>query len=248
MLEGSPLPYQLTVVDTPGFGDTRGLDRDEEITASIKTFFSIKSRAGIDHIDGIGFVAQSSLARLTHTQKYIIDSILSVFGKDIANNIFMMTTFADGAYPPVMGAITTHIDESRPPLPLVAEKLTFFKFNNSALYSEKTSTKFENTFWELGYESFSNFFSSLRNAEPQSLTQTRAVLDERSRLQNLIQGVQEDICQGMHSIDEMRDEKRALEDNEAKIKANKDFSYEATEHHTIKVTLDPGVCVVREKL
>ena len=242
-LEGSPLPYQLTVVDTPGFGDTRGLDRDEEITGSIKAFFSIKSRAGIDHIDGIGFVAQSSLGRLTHTQKYIIDSILSVFGKDIANNIFMMTTFADGAYPPVMGAITTHIEESQPPLPLVADNLMFFKFNNSALYSEKTNTKFEKTFWELGYESFSDFFSSLGKAEPQSLTQTRAVLDERSMLQNLIQGVQEDIRRGMHSIDEMRDEKRALEDNEAKIKANKDFTYEATEHHTIKVTLDPGTYV-----
>ena len=200
VFKDSPFPYQLTVVDTPGFGDTRGLERDEEITACIKTFFS---KSGIDYLNGIGFVAQSSLARLTHTQKYIIDSILSVFGRDIAEKLFMMTTFADGAYPPVMGAITTHIRDSKPPIPLKVEELSFFKFNNSALFNG-TRKKKSKMYWDVGYKSFEDFFQHLGKAKQQSLSQTRKVLDERSSLQTLVQGIQEDICKGMNSIDETK--------------------------------------------
>eukprot|EP01084_Bolivina_argentea_P255170 429104_1 len=36
------LPYQLTVVDTPGFGDTQGIERDREITKQIQKTFTTK--------------------------------------------------------------------------------------------------------------------------------------------------------------------------------------------------------------
>ena len=95
-IDGSPLNYTFTIIDTPGFGDTRGLERDKFITQQIKEFFSIKgSDGGITHLDAVGFVTQASLARLTPTQKYIFNSILSIFGKDIEKNIFLMVTFAD---------------------------------------------------------------------------------------------------------------------------------------------------------
>ena len=45
-LDGSPLEFRLTIVDTPGFGDTGGLGRDEEITALIKDFFSTRDPEG----------------------------------------------------------------------------------------------------------------------------------------------------------------------------------------------------------
>ena len=75
-MEGSPVPYTLTVIDTPGFGDTEGLERDKAITKQIKEFFSMSSPNGIDHIDGIGFVTQSALARLTPTQRYIFKTAI----------------------------------------------------------------------------------------------------------------------------------------------------------------------------
>jgi predicted GTPase len=36
---GSRIPYTLTIVDTPGFGDTQGIKRDKEITSAVQQFF-----------------------------------------------------------------------------------------------------------------------------------------------------------------------------------------------------------------
>ena len=80
-MKGSAVPYTFTIIDTPGFGDTEGLERDRQITDQIKELFSIPPPDGIDHLNGIGFVTQASLACLTPTQEFILDSILSIFGK-----------------------------------------------------------------------------------------------------------------------------------------------------------------------
>ena len=83
--EGFRVPYSLTIVDTPGYGDTKGLGRDQEITEMIRSFFEDKN--GIQELDVVGFVASASTPRLSPTQMYIFESILSIFGKDVKDNI-----------------------------------------------------------------------------------------------------------------------------------------------------------------
>ena len=225
--EGSPLDYTLTVIDTPGFGDTRGLKRDQEITDHIRDFFSISGKDGIDVLHGIGFVTQASLARLTPTQKYISDSILSIFGKDIQNNIFIMTTFADGAQPPVMGAVK----EAKIPY---AE---FFRFNNSALFENPKNSKFAQMFWEMGYSSFDDFFKHFGKADTVSLVMTRQVLEERKQLETIVTGIQPQINAGLSKIDELQQEEQILKKRESEILANKDFTYQVkvTKQRQVKV-------------
>ena len=96
------IPYIITVIDTPGFGDTRGILKDSDIPKQLHEFFSTNGNNGIDQLDAVGFVTQSSLPRLTTMQTYIFDSILRLFGKDIEDNIFLMFTFADGPKPQAM--------------------------------------------------------------------------------------------------------------------------------------------------
>ncbi|CAG0882938.1 unnamed protein product [Darwinula stevensoni] len=103
--EGCQAPYNLTIVDTPGFGDTTGLVGDKSITTQLQTFFTKGESEGLDHLNGIGFVLQASNSRLTPTEKYIMDSILSAFGKDVVNSIYLMITFADSKSPPVLNAV-----------------------------------------------------------------------------------------------------------------------------------------------
>ena len=221
-----PLPYSLTIIDTPGFGDTEGIARDKEITSQIQEFFSLSSEQGIDHLDGIGFVTQGGLSRLTPTQRYIFDSIFSIFGKDMKDNIFTMVTFADGAVPPVIAAIEILCTE-------------YFQFNNSALYAVK-SDMFAKMFWDMGATSFNKFFDKFGKAQSVSLILTRAVLNQRQHLEAVIIGFHSQIQAGMLKINNRKVEQKRLQENEEKIKANENFMYEVEEDCMEKVKLEPG--------
>ena len=213
-MEGSAISYTFTVIDTPGFGDTEGLKRGKEVTDQIKEFFSIPPPDGIDHLDGISFVTQAALARLTPAQEYMFDSILSIFGKDVANNIFTLVTFADCQHPPVMEAI------KKAKIP--AQK--FYKFNNSALFAENAEDveeDFDATFWKMGVRSFKKFFSEFEKSESVSLQLTQEVLKEREQLQTM----NPQITMALSKIEEMRQQKNIIKQRETEIEPNKSFTY-----------------------
>ena len=73
------VPYRLTLIDTPGFGDTSGIEGVEHIEEKIQHFFSTRGDVSIEVLHGIGFVAQAGLARLTPTQRYVFDAVFSIF-------------------------------------------------------------------------------------------------------------------------------------------------------------------------
>ena len=234
--EGSPLPYTVTIIDTPGFGDTEGLHRDKLITSQIRQFFSIEGPDGIDHVDGIGFVTQSSLARLTATQQYIFDSILSVFGRDIAKNIFLMVTFADGQQPPVVAAA------AKAGIPFSDN---FYKFNNSALFANNSSTdddddNFDKMFWKMGCISLKTFFDKFVSASSVSLQLTKEVLSEREQLEVILVGLKPQISAGLAKIEVMRQEEIALQQHEKEIATNKEFKFTVSVPKTRKVDLEKG--------
>ena len=239
--EGSPIDFTLTIIDTPGFGDTRGVQRDELITQQIQAFFSVKGPDGIDHLDGIGFVTQASEARLTPTQNYIFHSILSIFGTDVANNIFMMVTFADGQYPPVM----TAIKEAQIPC------TDFYKFNNSALFASNKSSamaaddheNFDAMFWKMGFTSFKKFFGAFASKQSVSLCLTKEVLRERKQLEVTVQELQKQINAGVSKVEELRQIEIVLQQHEAKIAANKDFTYRVKVTKQRKIDLARGIYV-----
>ena len=230
--EGFAIPHSLTIIDTPGFGDTRGIERDKLITAQVKDFFSIKGANGIDQIHGIGFVTQSALVRLTPTQRYVFDSILSIFGKDIQKNIFILATFADGANPPVIKAVTAanipHAD--------------FFPFNNSALY-ESSRNQFAQMFWDMGYLSFTNFFQNLHKVNAISLQLTREVLREREQLESILNSIYPKLQNGFSKIDTLQKEETLLRAKDSDVLANKDFEYKVKVTKQQKKNLKTGTYV-----
>ncbi|XP_071346400.1 uncharacterized protein [Trachinotus anak] len=234
------VPYSLTIIDTPGFGDTRGIKQDKEITEKIREFFSVKG--GIDSIDAVCFVVQSASARLTHTQKYIFDSILSIFGKDIASNIFALVTFADGKSPPVLEAIkAAEIPCAKNP----DGSVLHFKFNNSVLFAKNTGAKgnednFDYMFWKMGKISMKTFFDHLSSMKPQSLTLTKEVLEERKQLEVTVVGVQPMIRMGLSKLEEINTTKAALKNHETHMKENEDFQYEVEIDKSEKINLPPG--------
>lgn len=236
------VPYSVTIIDTPGFGDTRGIAKDKEIIEKIRMFFSEKD--GILGLDAVCFVVQSALARLTHTQKYIFESVLSIFGKDIANNITFMITFADGQKPPVLEAIKAA------DIPCVKEddKILHFKFNNSALFAQNEEVEeddddddnFDEMFWKMGKGSMKRFFNHLVKMETKSLQLTKEVLAERKHLETVVSGVQPLIQTGLAKLEEIKMTTAVLEQNQNVIKENENFEYEVEIEKSKKVTLEKG--------
>ncbi|XP_063003654.1 uncharacterized protein LOC134413401 [Elgaria multicarinata webbii] len=239
-LNGFQIPYNLTIIDTPGFGDTRGIENDRLITEKIREFFS--TPGGIDHIDGVCFVVQASLARLTQAQKYVFDSVLSIFGKDIKANIQILVTFADGQFPPVLEAIL----ESEVPCAMDGDgNPVHFKFNNSALFASnstanETSFDFDAMFWKMGAVSMERFFASLHNLEPRSLRMTKEVLQERKRLETAVQGLQPQIKACLGALEALRKTQQALEQRRDKMDANKNFVVEVDKPVTVKIEVTDG--------
>ena len=221
--EGFMVDYTLTIIDTPGFGDTRGIFRDKEIEKLFKSTFDM-SIGGVDHLDAVGFMACSSSARLSQTQKYIFTSILSLFGVDIKENIFMLLTFADGHIPQVLHAIK----EANLPYD------DYFKFNNSAIFistdqegenDDETHGDFNKMFWDLGMKSFKKFLHKVYMTKTKSLTLTRGVLDERERIEITVVNLHKQVKKGLSYMEQLRDEVRILETAEKDIKGNKDYTY-----------------------
>ena len=232
---GFKIPYTLTIIDTPGFGDTRGIERDTQITKQIHQFFTVPGKEGIDHIDAVGFVAQSSLPRLTFTHKYIFDQILSLFGKDIGDNIYLMLTFADGKVPQVL----TGIKEAHMPYQ------EFFKFNNSVIFDDNTAEdEFATMFWKMGMRSFEKFFDLLSRIESKSLTQTKSVLEERERIETQLGGLQSEINLGLHKLEQLKKEVEVVEQHKADLDMNKDFTYTVEEESILRHEMAPDSYVV----
>ncbi|EFX70693.1 hypothetical protein DAPPUDRAFT_30529, partial [Daphnia pulex] len=225
-MKGSRLNYSLTVVDTPGFGDTRGLEKDKKIMQQIQDYF--QCRHGIQQLEAVCFVVQSSLPRLTATQKYIFDSILSIFGQDIKDNIRLMVTFSDGALPPVLGAV----NEAGIPSPMdPATGLPLHhKFNNSIFFTsnkgDRQTNEFNRTYFDMAVGGFDKFFDDLGVMESKSLTLTREVLEERKRLEALVEGLQMKTEMKLTRVDELEKIKKILKENEDQMDANQAFEFE----------------------
>ena len=231
---GFIIPYTLTIIDTPGFGDTRGIQRDMEITKHIRDFFTIEGSEGIERIDAVGFTAQSSLARLTPTQQYIFDQILSLFGKDIGENIFLLLTFADGKEPQVLNGI------KQAGMPYQ----DYYKFNNSVLFEERPddvkSDGFDVMFWKMGMKSFQDFTNVFYRITAKSLVLTQDVLRERESIEAQVMGLQIEIQLGLNKLEQLKEEIDVVQRHEADIDANKNFYYTVEEDTIIHEVLPVG--------
>ena len=235
-MEGFKIPYTLTIVDTPGFGDTRGIEHDKVITEQIRRFFNTKGSAGIDHVDAICFMAQAGNPRLTPTQQYVFDRILSMFGKDIKKNVLVLFTFADGQKPQALSAMIA--------AGILEDESNFFKFNNSALFvansGEEDEENFDRMFWRMGIKSFEKFFDELAEMEPKSLVLTKQVLDERAQLEVRLSGLKEKIELGVNTLSELQQLKRVCNQHAADINANKNFKFTVQQQKRVQVKLETG--------
>lgn len=229
----SRIDYTINFIDTPGFGDTRGLEQDAKIVSQIRDMFTAKDARGVATLDAVCFILKAPDARLTTTQKYIFESILALFGNDIKNNICTLVTFADGQRPPVLAALEAL---EGTPLPFT----TYFPFNNSALFVDNRADHqgtLSPFFWEMGMKSCGDFFQSLDGLQTRSLLLTAEVLTKRQKLENTILHLQEEIDLGLSKINLLEQEVNIFTKYKRQIQDNENFEYEVEERKMEKVDI-----------
>ena len=231
-MEGFKIPYNLTIVDTPGFGDARGIERDKLITEQIRRFFNAKGLESIDHVDAICFIADSG----NPGQQYVFDRILTMFGKDMKKNFLVLFTFADGQKPRALSAMLE--------AGILEDESNFFKFNNRALFvansGKEDEDNFDRMFWRMGIRSFEKFFHKLAELESKSLVLTKQVLDERAQLEVRVSGLKEKIELGVNKQSELEQLTRVCNQHAADINANKNFKFTVQQAKRVRVELPTG--------
>ena len=217
--------FNIKIIDTPGFGDTKGVDKDNETVKKFEKLFK-----EINEIDYVLITVKSTTSRWTPGNRYVYDRVQEVFGKDAAERFIMMCTFADGAIPLATETLKPY---------LTFEK--YFTFNNSALYIPSDgSNSMTEFFWKMGMNSVEEFLSFVlqKNALPMSLKLSSKVLEYREHLYVSIQTTQSKIQQGFRNLESLYQLIEQIRMNRKIIDENGTFTYSEVETRFEKTLLN----------
>uniref|UniRef100_A0A8C2DRV3 AAA+ ATPase domain-containing protein n=1 Tax=Cyprinus carpio TaxID=7962 RepID=A0A8C2DRV3_CYPCA len=219
-------PFSLTVIDTPGQGDTRGLDKDKLIPETLQLLF--RSEEGIHEIDAVCLVLKATDARLHERQLYILDEVLSLFGKDIEKHITILITNANKTIP--KKALACIKEAKIPCAKTTNDQPVYFKFNNcqSESYDEEDREIYKES-WDSGIENFQGFFAYLNGIHPKSLNMTEGVLRARKQLDANVNNFMYRIKLTEIKKQELTQTKEALNKLENYREKHKNFEYEVDE-------------------
>ncbi|XP_059197146.1 uncharacterized protein LOC131977736 [Centropristis striata] len=187
--ENKTLPYSLTIIDTPGYGDTRGTEQDVIVSERLLDLF--RSDEGVNEMNAVGLVLKATENRVSDRLRYIFDSVVSLFGKDMEKKIVTLITHSPGRKPKnVLEALEAadikcaRNDENQP---------VHFLFDNCQEEDRSKGTKYLQQSDEISMTGLSQFTDFLEKTAPQRLETTVGVLNERIRLAACINNLQERI-------------------------------------------------------
>ncbi|XP_064204948.1 uncharacterized protein LOC135262067 isoform X2 [Anguilla rostrata] len=240
-LEELSVPFSLTVIDTPGYGNTGGLEKDKIISENLCTF--LKSLSDDHQIDAVCLVVKASLYRLSPDQKYIFHAILSIFGKNMEKNVMALVTFSDWTPATALEAL---LESGVPVLKNENNEPVHFLFNNSPL--QKFAKKYEEiykTAWDNGTESFREFFETLDKMEPQSLGEIKNVLKQRQCLEDFFSKLESQIRDVEEKHKALEDVQKTLEEHRQDLEKN-NFEHKYNEVVKKKVKIDKSIIFCSE--
>ncbi|KAM8743076.1 uncharacterized protein AB9X84_017515 [Acanthopagrus schlegelii] len=235
--EGKTLPYSLTIIDTPGYGDTRGIEHDAAVSQRLLDWF--RSDDGVHEINAVGLVLKAAENRLNDRLMYIFDSVVSLFGKDMEQNIVALFTHSDGLMPEkaLKGLKDANIkcakDEDG--------ELLHFMFNNCQSDEKTNKTKVPlKAAWDMTMDGISQFTDFLEKTKPQKINTTLEVLNSRIRLTACIRNLTERIQSTEPKQTEIQQIQEALKKHEEEMKKDEKFTVEVDEVYKEKQTIRAG--------
>ncbi|XP_041666131.1 uncharacterized protein LOC121524716 [Cheilinus undulatus] len=265
--EGKTLPYSLTVIDTPGFGDFRGVAR---AVVRERLFDLFRLRDGVHEINVVGLVLKTGCNGLSDRLRYILDSVVSLFGKDMERNIVPLITHSDGTKPKetlktLEAANITCAKDRR-------NQQVHFLFNNCQNKDRTGDREALGNAFKTTTKGLTQFFEFLEKTAPQKIEKTVEVLNKRIGLRGCIQNLQErvkyiklnqteiqqyqealkkreqimksfvdHIEQGVQTQEKIQQLQEALRKYELEMKSNENFIVEVDEPCKVKEPFSGGL-------
>lgn len=234
--EGRTVPFSLTVIDTPGFGDTRGDERDAKISERLLQWF--RSDFGVHEINAVGLVLKASDNRLSDRLRYVFDSAISLFGKNMKNNLVALITHSDGEPP---NDTLKALQDAKIKIPNNSDGVpNHFVFNNRQTTERTQSMRPLKYAWELTEEQIEQFADFLMNMIPQKLNTTVSVLDERIKLNECIRNLQQRVEFIELQENMIRQEQELQKKYEEKKNENENYIEEVDEPYKEKQNIKGG--------
>ena len=170
--------HPLIIIDSQGYGDTRGIYKDLEINEAFRVVFS----EIIDHINAVGFIANATVNRLDINTKYIFTSITALFAGDINENFIILATHANYESMTEGPIFVESIQTDAECLKIEEKK----KKNIKWWYAFDSKCILSNKIHELSnfsYSQLSDFYEEkVKKLEPKEIKQSLEVLNNRKEL------------------------------------------------------------------
>ncbi|XP_038160637.1 uncharacterized protein LOC119796238 isoform X1 [Cyprinodon tularosa] len=231
--KGQILSSSLTIIDTPGFGYMRGLQHDEKVSQILLELFRSEE---VHEINAVGLVIKATDNSLSDRLMYVLNSVTSLFGKDLEENIVALITHSDGRNPrnALQALEAANIKSSN-------REFIYFVFNNCQHEDRAKNRELLKIAYQTSLKGFKEFMLFLDETEPQKLKTTVEVLKERTQLTACIQNLQQRIKEIELKQNEIQKIKEAYNKYQEQMKKNEEFSIEVDGVYKKKKSIRGGM-------
>ncbi|KTF81032.1 hypothetical protein cypCar_00037955 [Cyprinus carpio] len=231
-------PISLTIIDTPGYGDTRGLDKDLEVAENLATLF--QSNDGVREVDAVCFVIQG-LSKTVSQQTALHSFHFVLFVKTLVNNIVFLTMSCLMSCHRVQKLFAA-INKAK--IPCRRDKSgqpVHFLFNNrqaEGRQNERRYLRAQRDAFEDSVEEMKTFLETLDEKNRSSLELTSDVLIERIQFEAYICNLQLRVQEMEQKKAEKLQIQEAMVQNKEKIEECKNFTIQFKKSVKIKVPIE----------
>ena len=171
----------IRLIDTAGFGDTRGPQYDAKITEDIKDLFE---GSEIENLNAVCLIFKATETRATDRLEMVMNKLFSLFGSEIKKNIIIIFTFCDN-FKNIEG-LKVLKNKNGPFYKILGniEEIPYFGFNNTAYFSSDKKTV--EAIYENNTKNFGSLLKYIFSLKRISLESSRKVINDRLHIKNNI--------------------------------------------------------------
>ncbi|CAG8730084.1 23818_t:CDS:2, partial [Racocetra persica] len=225
----------IKLIDTPGIGDTRGVDQDAKNFENILMHISY-----YPYLNGICILFKPNQSRMSLILKYCLHELLSHLPKSAKDNIFFCFTHSRGSsYHPggTLFLLRKELDifKETSNVEITFNKETIFCFDNESfqfLAQIKRGVKFtkndEEQFkksWEKSVEESARLIEHIINRQPHKVKDTLSLNNSRQMVKILLNSLAEIQVRIADSINDINMEQKEIQESNKTIKELKEEIY-----------------------